>query len=287
MKKFLLILPLLATLLSCIKNNPNPAWLEINAWTLEANSILNSTEGALTSNFTDAWVYVNGNLIGTFELPVKVPVIAEGSAVITIFPAILNNGISATKKIYPFVEKYELSTTLTPNGKIEIDPVTRYKSNLKFWINDFESPDIGFTSDPNTSMVDMIAESDPQYVQWGSSYGIIKLSTEDTYYAGYTTLSKALPKGQDVYLEIDYRNQNDLVTGVIELGPQNIQNHPNIQLNDQQIGCEVWKKIYIDLREIVSGTPQGESYKISLEATLEAGGIPRNILLDNVKVVYF
>lgn len=285
MKKFLLLLPLLGLLMGCVKNNPDPAYLEIGEWTLEANSDLNGNEGEITSNFSNAWVYVNGNLVGIFELPAKIPVLADGSAVVTIFPAILNNGISATKKVYPFVEKYQKTVTLVANTVVEIEPVTRYKSSVDFWINDFEDLNNVFTDDP-TSDVGITTGSDPQYLQWGSSYGLIELTTENAFYAGYSS-SLVLPKGQDVYLEIDYLNSNDLVTGVIEIGSQNIVNHPNIQLNDQEIGEEVWKKIYIDLREIVSGTPQGEQYKISLEAFLNSGGVDRKIILDNVKVVYF
>ncbi len=286
MRKILFVFPLLSLLAGCVKNNEDPAWITINPWVLEANASLNGNEGALTENFTDAWVFANGQLIGVFELPVTVPVLASGNTDFQIYPTIQNNGISATKKIYPFVEEYQVDVNLVMNQTATINPITRYKSGLTFNINDFEDPNIGFVTD-NTSTLDMKFGSDPQYVQWGSSYGQIHLTTDSNFYAGSSFPLMTLPKGRDVYLEVDYLNNNDLVTGVLEYAFQGVTYHPNIQMNDQEMGEEVWKKIYIDLREIVSGTPNGIEYAITLKASIEDGGLPRDILIDNVKVVHF
>lgn len=285
MKKFLLFLPLVMVLLSCVKNNPDPAWIEIKPWTLEANSTLNGEEGYLTQNFTDAWIFAGGQLLGVYELPVKIPILSTGNTKLQIFPTVLNNGISATKKIYPFVEAYEIDVNLVKNSTVVIEPVTRYKSTLSFYRLEFDDATTKIENDPSHNNLISIG-NDPAYLKWGSGYAQINLSDEENYYSGYTE-ELTLPKGQDVYLEIDYLNSNDLVTGVIELSASGIVNHPNIQLNDQEIGKEVWKKIYIDLREIVSGTPNATDYRISLEAFLKEAGVPRKILLDNIKVIHF
>jgi hypothetical protein len=60
--RYLLFLGLLLS--ACVKNNPDPAWLEVSEWTLEANPALNGEEGQLTHKITDAWVYVDEQLIG-------------------------------------------------------------------------------------------------------------------------------------------------------------------------------------------------------------------------------
>ena len=87
---------------SCLKNNPDPSWLEVNAWTLEANSSASMYQGELTHNFTDAWVYIDDKIIGVFEVPFKIPLLLKGNVNIKIYPAIKNNGISATKKLFTF-----------------------------------------------------------------------------------------------------------------------------------------------------------------------------------------
>jgi hypothetical protein len=93
--RYLLFLGLILS--ACVKNNPDPAWLEVTEWTLEANPSLSGEDGQLTHNITDAWVYVDEQLIGVFEVPFKIPILKEGSASIRLYPTIRVNGIAATK----------------------------------------------------------------------------------------------------------------------------------------------------------------------------------------------
>ena len=69
-----------------------------------------------------------------------------------------------------------------------------------------------------------------------------------------TTSKLELPKnGAEVYLEIDYIINSDLLSGIIAYDLNNsTEKHPNIQLNKQKSNSKTWKKIYIDLKEIVS-----------------------------------
>ena len=96
--KLLSVFSLLFVLFACVKNNPDPSWVQIKAWTLEANASLNGEEGSLSHNFTHAWVYADGQLIGVFELPVKIPILDEGSSELKIFPVIEDNGIGIDNK---------------------------------------------------------------------------------------------------------------------------------------------------------------------------------------------
>ncbi|MFA7274453.1 MAG: hypothetical protein WC044_11315 [Crocinitomicaceae bacterium] len=273
----------------CIKNNENPSWIEINTWKLNFNPDIVDDQGELTHNFTDAWIYADGQLVGVFELPVKLPILKEGATHFKILPAIHNNGISATKKAYPFVEAYELDVNLVRDEKIVINPETKYYSNVKFWIEDFEDASIKFVPDPTSTAI-LMAENDPTILKYGLQYGAVHLTTENSTFYAYNSDSDnlLLPKqGAQVYLEVDYRSSNSLVTGVIEVSPATIKNHPNVQMNAQDISGPIWKKIYIDMQEIVTGTPNAEYYKISLSALLDDGGINRDIIVDNIKVIYF
>jgi hypothetical protein len=289
--KLLSVFSLIFVLFACVKNNPDPSWVQINTWTLEANSSLNGDEGSLSHNFSHAWIYADGQLIGVFELPIKIPILDEGVSELKIFPVIEDNGISATKKIYPFVKSYDIQVDLVKNETVVINPKTSYKDNLDFWIENFDdSFNFKFDSDPNYPAT-MIYGNDPQYLQWGSGYGRITLNAQDSAFLGYTENTQDgvftdWAIGQDIYLEIDYRNTNAVVTGLIETNSAGITNHPMIQLNGQETGKDVWKKIYIDLREVVSGTPNSFNYRLYLLSAFE-GGNPRNILIDNVKVVHY
>jgi hypothetical protein len=289
------LLPLLISifiLAGCVKKIDQPSWIEISEWEFLPNASLLSEEGELSHNFSNAWVYANGKLVGVFELPVKLPLLLEGKTRFQILPTVLNNGISATKKAYPFVQPYDITVDLVKGEKIKINPFTKHYDEVKFWIEDFEESSLKFEND-GTGSSDLVQASDPSIVKYGSKYGLIALNTTDSQYNGYTNDSQdiwfQLPKGgAEVYLEIDYRSTNSLVTGLIEVSNSQIKYHPNIQLNAQDPDGEVvWKKIYIDLKEIISNTSQAEYYKISLNTTLNSGGIPRDVIIDNVKVLHF
>ena len=219
MKVILLFIPLAFLLSTCIKNNPDPAWLEVNDWTLMANANYFGAEGALTENLTEAWVYVNDDLIGVFEVPFKIPILKSGAVDIKVFPAIKNNGISATKKVYPFLGTYQINAVLVANETLTISPTTKYKDNLSFTIEDFEDINTNIVNDPNTSAASFSLSNNN--LQWfnGNFYAKVALNATDSTWIAYTNWASYIPKGIEVYLEIDYRNSNSVTTGLLAISP--------------------------------------------------------------------
>lgn len=276
----------LALLCSCIKNNPDPSWLEVDVWTLEQNANSQYPTGELTHNFTDAWVYVNDQIVGVFEVPFKIPLLTSGTANIKIYPTVCNNGISATKKIYPFVDVYEVNVELQQNKTTKLKPVTRYKSAVQFWLEEFELAAIKIKDDP-VSSTQLQKGNDPSILKWGNYYGLVNLSQTDSTWIGYTESQMQLPKGQEVYLEIDYYNTNPLITGVIGISPTDIKTNRNVALNKQNPASVKWKKIYIDLRDIVSNSPDAEYFEQSFESSIDPLMLNSFIIVDNIKVVHF
>lgn len=281
-----LIFALGIVLNSCVKNNPDPAWLEVNEWTLLSNPELNGLEGELTHNFSEAAIYVNDENIGIFEIPFKIPVLKSGNVNIKIYPTIKNNGISATKKIYPFVDVYEINATLTENQTFTINPTTKYSGSSDFWIEDFEDSFIKFETDPNSAAT-MTNGNDPNILMWGNSYGIVSLDATDSSWIAYSLDDLYLPKGQEVYLELNYHCTNTVTTGLIAIGPSGVTPNPYIQLNSQDPSSVKWKKIYIDLREIISNSSNAVYFKPSFQAYLDDATSQGQIILDNIKVVHF
>lgn len=273
-------------LAGCVKNNPDPSWIQVTEWTLIENSDLVNIEGELSHNFSDAWVYVNDKIIGVFEVPFKIPVLESGTCNIKLYPTVRNNGISATKKIYPFVDRYEITAELIQNKTLTINPVTKYKSNTKFWIEDFEDATIKINTAP-TSADTMIVENDPAVMKW-NRYGICRLNDSNSTWIAYTNEELNLPKGKEVYLELDYYNTNSLVTGVVALPVGSApKNNLYITLNAQSNINVRWKKIYIDLKEIVSNSVGANSFLMSFQSALDVGLTQGMIVLDNIKVVHF
>lgn len=279
-----IVLPLL---FSCVKNNPDPSWLRVNDWDLVANIALSGEEGELTEKITNAKVYVNDELIGIFETPFRIPLLSSGESVIRLDPVVINNGISATKKVYPFTNFYQETVTLVQNDTVVISPVTSYKTNANFWIEDFEDINISIENDPNTSLANLILSNESLNAFNGNYYGKVMLNESDSTWVAYTLDQLPIPKGVDSYLEIDYYNTNDVYQGLIYVSPSGIQDNVNIRMNAQAPESAVWKKMYIELRELVTASPIQSTFLQSFQANLDAGDTEGLICLDNIKVIWF
>ncbi len=279
---------------SCVKNNEDPSWIEITEWQLIKNPNEQYPSGVLTSNLTNAWVYVNNKIIGVFELPCKIPVLESGTVEIKVFPAILNNGISATKKIYPFMEPVTISANLIQNEVFHIDPVTQYYAQTKFTFENFEDPTIKLEDGP-TSLANLQVVSDANIIDPtinGTKFCKIVLSDAANNWIASTTfnngaLNMPLPSGKEVYLEIDYYNTNRFTSGLLGISQNGIQDNPNVQMNPQDPNSVRWKKIYIELREVVSGMTTADYFEFSFQALIDDGETDGIICIDNIKAVYF
>jgi hypothetical protein len=281
---------ILISCFGCIKNNPDPSWLEVNAWTLQSNVSLSGVEGELTHNFSDAWVYVNDEIIGVFEVPFKIPILKYGAVNIKIYPTVKNNGIAATKKIYPFLEVFEVNTELIQNQTLTLNPITKYKSITQFWIEDFEDPlNVKIEVDQNTSAIKSTPTTNTNLETFnGNFYGIINLNVSDSTWIASTSNQLYIQKGREAYLEVDYYNTNSLVTGIIYVNPDNSTvNNPSYGMQAQDPVSVKWKKIYIDLKELIGYSPNGANILQSFIASLDDGKTEGQIRIDNIKVVYF
>ena len=285
--KIISVLFLLFSISGCVKNNPAPAFIQIDKWELEANPSLNLEEGVLTHALTDAWVYIDDKIIGVFELPVKIPVLVTGNKTIRIFPAIRKNGIRDTKTIYPFCESVSVPVNLVQNETVTISPKTRYFSNTKFyWKEEFEDVGFSFETDP-VSNGTIIRKTNSPEVKYGSGCGFISLNkNSDSLWIGYTNKQLVLPKsGAEVYLEIDFKTNNNILTGVLGINSFEIKQNPFIQLNKDQNG--EWRKIYLDLKEIVSNSTSAEYFEIYLRALIDPENTTGEIYIDNLKILFF
>ena len=287
MSRFSFFLLLLLGFTACVKNNPDPSWLEVTAWTLQSNIDLSGDEGELSQNITEAWVSIDDKTIGVFQVPFKIPILKSGTCNIKIYPAIKKNGISATKKIYPFLEVYEVNQTLVQNQTLTLHPITKYKSATKFWIEDFEGINISLTDDPNTSIAHCETANENLQPFNGNLYGKVSMNSIDSLWVAYTENDIFIAKGKEAYLEIDYHNTNSLTTGLIYVSPSGVTNNINIRLNAQSPESVVWKKIYIELKELITAAPNSSSFRQSFSCYLESGQTNTEILIDNIKVVYF
>lgn len=294
MQKYVFFSPLLLLLLcvfllnGCVKNNALPVFLEIDSWTLEANPSLNGKDGELFHGFNVAAVYVGDKIFGYFELPCKIPVLEFGNKRVTLSPAIMDGGRSNVKVVYPFTEYYYLDMQLESGKTYHISPVTRYNATTVFsFVEDFESASLKLMTDPSsTASLFQTQHTDAGKLGYK---GIINFSNSDSLWLGNSFSDMVLPKyGQSVYLEVDYRNTTDISSGVISINSINENTiHPNVRMNRQEEESKVWKKIYIDLTEIVSYSADSQFFELYFKAALPSDAGSAVVEIDNIKVIHF
>lgn len=287
MKKLLPAFALVLILASC-KEDTTPAWIEIPSFELVTDDV---QQGSNSHGITDAWVYMDGTALGVFEVPCKIPVLAEGEHDFLIYAGIKNNGISATRTKYPFYTRFEITLNLVKGEKLTVNPVIAYKSNLDFeLIEDFEDTGIDFgpANISDTPMVFVYKGDHPDIVQYGNYCGGIFLTETDSLFKAVTNSYLNLPKNEDVYLEIDYLNTNSIQMGVIAQNTTDYNEHtPLVQMNPQDESSLVWKKIYINLTEDVSYEIYATSYELYFLSILDDEKTTGAIYLDNIKLIHY
>jgi hypothetical protein len=281
---YLSIFLLVCVFCSCNIINPTekiPAYISIDTFLLNTDVGL---QGSNAAKITDAWIYVNDNPIGVFELPCKVPALVEGNSKISIGPGIKSNGIAATRVIYPFYKYYYTEADLIPEGEIKFSPVTTYLDSVNFAFktnfDDIAGIALEATSKSDTSL--QITSSSSEVFEGNGSLKAVL--TKDTSYLEFRQLEiMQLPKqGAFVFLEMNYKCNNFLnvilYSNYLSAAPQ-IDNVLTLTPTDD------WNKIYIDLTRYVSTQVNASSYQVYFSALKLGGKEPLVVYMDNLKIV--
>ncbi|MCZ2130102.1 MAG: hypothetical protein LC109_07515 [Bacteroidia bacterium] len=267
-----------------------PSYLHIDKFTFSTNL---PTEGNPSQNITDGHVYVNSKYLGAFELPVTIPVLAEGECTITIFPGIKENTSSVNRKSIKILQGYETKVTLKPEIIDTIKPATHYRSNVFFaWIEDFETGAISTESSSKNTTQDSIQIVDSAdanaFKSPFSKYsaGIsMPASDQSVLFEQFSKEKFIVPnKGADVYLELDYKTNIELQIGFYADKPSMYEQIPFIILPPSK----EWKKVYLNLSietsVLEANTPIQIFYGF-LKSEGNASFSPQ-VYIDNIKLSY-
>ncbi len=264
-----------------------PAYLRIDTVFLETYY---PDEGTNSHNITDVWIYVNDGLVGAFELPALIPVLAQGSNELEIRPGIKLNGISSTRVPYPFYEPIVLENfVFYPDSVQELKSLTtNYYSNLNFaWMEDFEASGISLVESPSSdTTIDQTQPKDNPvaFLSENSQYsGVINLTNEKPIFAAASFSSFPIPKqGSPVLMELDYKTDNFIGTGLLVWEFGTLEKIPLLVIKHS----DDWNKIYINLGPNLSLNAQASEFQVYFEAGLEYTSNSATIYLDNIKVIY-
>ncbi len=260
---------------------PIPAYLHIEKIDLTTDY---ATQGTNSNKISDAWVYVDDQLIGCFELPSTFPVISEGVHTVKIRPGVKVNGIAANRSPYPFFTSYEQVIDLQVGKTITLSPTISYTPSTFFaFMQDFEA--VGITLSPTVTSdttLQVIASPDPNIFE-GAKSGIAYLDASKVFFECATVSKYALPKGgSPVFLEFNYKCNYEFTVSIIAYGTAASSQYTVLHVNPSSD----WKKAYIYLTPNISASYSAVNYKVVWGMLNSTGVDSAAMLLDNIKLVY-
>lgn len=283
---FLLLIgcPFIMLVYSCELINPDetiPSFIQIDSIDVESNNP--QEEGSVSHKISDAWVYIDDELIGSYELPATIPILKDGTHRMTIRAGIKSNGILSTRPYYPFYEPIVYDNfKLIKDSIIKVKPVTHYSSGAKIaWKEAFEDAGISLinATDDTTSL---LITSNPALVFEGRNSGYIKILQNDTSFFFRSTDTYKLPISGFSYLELNYKNNNKFMVGLIAIINGSSVPLPVLILNRS----DKWNKIYINLTMTVNNYISATDFYIFVSSAKEPDVTEPCIYLDNIKLVY-
>lgn len=286
--KFLLVISagILSVFSGCDIINPDeaiPAYIYIADIEVVKNPDLAGKEGSLNNEVTDAWISANGKIIGAYELPATIPIIAEGEIEIFIAAGIKKNGQTGDREIYPFWSNYTTTIHAVP-GKIDtLKPKVMYRSNTKFvWKENFETSSISLDSTINSQMDSIGRTNDPNEVLEPIWSGVVEMPRTGLFEV-QTKEDYELPGlGADVYLEVSFKGNVGVQFGFISRSPTRGSQVPIMIANPR----EKWTKYYISLKEDLGSLPQDARQRIFIGVYNLDSTIKPKFYLDNLKLMY-
>jgi hypothetical protein len=266
-----------------------PAYIQVDSLGFVSD---NDVQGTDNQNIVDAWVYVDDDLIGGFEMPALIPVLKEGVHKLEIRPGIKLNGISDTRAPNPCFQPIIVSNfNLVPDSIVLANGVSTYYNNAEFvWIEDFEDASLSIFKSANsdTGIYRTQPAGAPQaYIDEHSEYsGICYLDKTNNYLELVSDDGNGqgfvFDRGDFIFLEINYTNNIPLEVGVyIKLNDNTVEDRSYLMVS----ASEAWNKIYVNFTPIVNETVNAVDFKIYFRGQLPLNDVSAFIILDNLKLV--
>lgn len=265
---------------SCSLFNPTepiPSYISIDKIDLTTEP----AEGTDSHKITDAWVYIDDQFVGCYELPCKFPVLFTGVHNVMVRAGIKVNGIAAIRSPYPFYASYKQTVDLQAGEVTEMSPAVTYISTATFqFMEDFEQAGV---------IIDTSATSDTTFqriydsnVFEGNSSGVAYLDHQNTFFECVSSQAYSLPKsGRDVFLEFNYKSNHEFIVGIIAQPPYYLKT-ASLTYN----ASADWNKTYLYLTPAVSGSPSALLFKVFIGMQNTSGADGVELYLDNIKLVY-
>jgi hypothetical protein len=274
--------------------NDNIPILDISNYNLEHEENYDQYQlGALTSHsFKDIWIYINDDSRGMYSLPCKIPILAQDSIDIMIYPAVKQNAMSEYPR-YAFVEPYRKTCFAQKGTTIDLSSENiqfRYYKSIQIPILETFEQQTSFAPLLDTGASFRI-EAAPEATYKYGSVGVIYLNDSMSF---FELVSKeinnlSITGERYFYLEFDYKTEVAINYAVYITTNVNDPSY-RYALGGLKASTE-WKKAYLNLTRILNAnanTATGgiNKIKITLDGKLESGQHEAKVYMDNIKLIY-
>lgn len=241
------------------------------------------TQGSASSGITDAWVLIDNQYYGTFEMPVTFPVLGEGTHKISIRGGIKVNGMVDNRAAYPKLTTYDTELSVKAGETSVISPTVGYSPAAIFpQIEDFDDGSMSLVNTANsTASLNITTAGDPNAFENNS--GVVLLDDNHKIYETASSDTFTLPYNIPVFVELNYKNENEFTVGLyITTSGGNVFQYPLLTLRP----TSYWKKVYVNVTELGGTLPSAIAYKLYIHADKATALSTASLYFDNLKVVY-
>ncbi len=237
-----------------------------------------------THKITDIWVFVDGQIIGIFPLPAKVPIEVTGVDVeVTFLAGIRNNGFNNTPVFYPFYKSILKTFRPIPGQLVSIPLEFSYVSSAKIPIN--ESFEIGNSFDldiDNNINTNLVINSETSILGQKCGHAILTNSLNYIEVASAGAIRNGENNRGASYIEFDYKGDGEIAVGILKKRGNIFQ----VEFVLFVPGKTDWNKIYIDVTNNLS-TKDYEEYRLVFGFRRTGTAVVSNLFIDNIKHIHY
>ena len=302
----MLFLGLLLFSASCKKfegSQKVPAYIHIES--IEVDSLTDYfVYGANTHKVTDAWVHIDDQLIGVFELPATFPVLEKGPHKVTVYGGIMVDGRSAARDRYPFYQPWTVQNlNLVEDSIVNLSPVMRYypigEGTNVAWKEDFENTNTllsDTSSDVNMNRVSGVEAWQSVNSFWSGKVELPPDSLDFTVVTADQFNFYKNTNGVYCLLEMDYNCNDTFLVGIQYYLDYYLETLPIVKVtptDKTHNKPERWNKIYINIGPYMNEFQRASYFKLFFTSNLAMEGSeyhpisePRYYYFDNLKLLY-
>lgn len=268
-----------------------PSYVYISEMTLETEV----SEGSGSNKITDAWVTMNGEFLGVFELPATVPVLAQGPQDFTIYPGVKANGISATRIRNPFLEVCDLySNDLTgglldsnqihlyKDSMVSVSAKTHYSPNTEFlMIEDYEGNELAMKVS-DYSDTNFVVGSPGAFFEDENACAVVYLDKANSFFEMHSSEMISLDKlYSPTMLELNYQCDQPFEVGVLikSSSSELLRRFESLRVNPSAD----WNKIYVHMTNQVVLGNSSDQYGVYINALKSDSSETASFYFDNIK----